>query len=366
MECEHDIIDADGHVVDQDKDLRNYLPAPWNEKDWTREYYLFPLTDGWMRGMSSRHKAEVPDAANWLSFLDESRIDQTILYPSNALFHGQIRNKGWAVAVAQAYNDWLYDCFGRQSDRLKGVALLPVQDIDAAVAELRRCVEDLGMVAGVIPSVMAPQVGLGGSRFDPLYAEAQRLDCPLAVHGGPASGLLDMFDSLAEARPLEHAMPQMVQIMSMINAGVYDRFPNLRVAYLECGTGWVPFMMDALDENWERRGRALAVKQRPATSSAAATSSSPARWTRRRCPTCWSGSAGTRCCGPRIIPTSGRARSSSTICRTSSRARTSARICVRRSCATTPNATTDSKAPAADDARPEKPTFRGARRTSDP
>ena len=79
MECEHAIIDADGHVVDQDKDLRRYLPAPWNEKDWTREYYLFPLTDGWMRGMSSRHKAEVPDAANWLSFLDESKIEQTIL-----------------------------------------------------------------------------------------------------------------------------------------------------------------------------------------------------------------------------------------------------------------------------------------------
>ncbi len=264
MECEHAIIDADGHVVDQDKDLRRYLPAPWNEKDWTREYYLFPLTDGWMRGMSSRHKAEVPDAANWLSFLDESKIEQTVLYPSNALFHGQIRNKSWAVAVAQAYNDWLYDCFGRQSNRLKGVALLPVQDIDAAVAELRRCVEDLGMVAGVIPSVMAPLVGLGGSRFDPIYAEAERLDCALAVHGGPVAGLgLDIFESLAEARPLEHAMPQMVQMMSMINAGVYDRFPNLRVAYLECGTGWVPFMMDALDENWERRGHALAVKQRP-------------------------------------------------------------------------------------------------------
>ncbi len=264
MECEHDIIDADGHVVDQDKDLRNYLPAPWNEKDWTREYYLFPLTDGWMRGMSSRHKAEVPDAANWLSFLDESKIEQTVLYPSNALFHGQIRNKGWAVAVAQAYNDWLYDRFGRQSDRLKGVALLPVQDVDAAVGELRRCVEELGMVAGVIPSVMAPLVGLGSSQFDPIYAEAERLDCALAVHGGPVAGLgLDMFESLAEARPLEHALPQMVQMMSMIHSGVFDRFPNLRVAYLECGTGWVPFMMDALDENWERRGRALAVKQRP-------------------------------------------------------------------------------------------------------
>ena len=87
--------------------------------------------------------------------------------------------------------------------------------------------DELGMVAGVIPAVMAPLVGLGGSQFDPLYAEAERLGCPLAVHGGPVTGLgLDMFESLAEARPLEHAMPQMVQIMSMINAGVYDRFPT--------------------------------------------------------------------------------------------------------------------------------------------
>lgn len=264
MELDYGIIDADGHVVDQDKDLRRYLPEPWCHKDWTREYYFFPLTDGWMRGMSSRHKAEVPDADNWLSFLEESNIEQTVLYPSNALFHGQIRNKGWAVAVARAYNDWLHDCFGRRSDRLKGVALLPVQDIDAAVTELRRCVEELGMVSGVIPSVMAPLVGLGGSQFDPLYAEAERLDCPLGVHGGPVTGLgLDIFESLAEARPLEHTMPQMMQIMSMVNSGVFDRFPKLRVAYLECGTGWVPFMMDALDENWERRGHALAVQQRP-------------------------------------------------------------------------------------------------------
>lgn len=264
MQAGHEIIDADGHVVDQDKDLRHYLPAPWREKDWTREYYFFPLTDGWMRGMSSRHKAEVPDAANWLSFLDEAGIAQTVLYPSNALFHGQIRNVSWAVAVAQAYNDWLYDSFCRQSERLKGVALLPVQDVEAARKELHRCVTHLGMVAGVIPSVMAPLVGLGRGEFDPLYAEAQGLDCALAIHGGPVTGFgLDIFESLAEARPLEHAVPQMVQMMSMIYGGVFDRFPKLRVAYLECGTGWVPFMMDSLDENWERRGHAIACKQRP-------------------------------------------------------------------------------------------------------
>ena len=120
MEFEHDIIDADGHVVDQDKG-----PAPVSARSLGREGLdpgVLPVSPHRRldAGMSSRHKAEVPDAANWLSFLDDSKIDQTILYPSNALFHGQIRHKGWAVAVAQAYNDWLYDSFGRQSDRLKG------------------------------------------------------------------------------------------------------------------------------------------------------------------------------------------------------------------------------------------------------
>jgi hypothetical protein len=122
MLADHPIIDADGHVVEQDRELRAYLPSPWREKDWTREYSFFPLTDGWMRGMSSLHEAEVPDAPNWLSFLDEAGISATVLYPSNGLFHGQIRNVQWAVGVARAYNDWLYDRFSRQSPRLKGVA----------------------------------------------------------------------------------------------------------------------------------------------------------------------------------------------------------------------------------------------------
>ena len=61
-------------------------------------------------------------------------------------------------------------------------------------------------------------------------------------------------------------MPQMVQMMRMINSGVFDRFPKLRVAYLECGTGWVPFMMDRLDYEFDSifgvaaRGR---LKKRP-------------------------------------------------------------------------------------------------------
>ena len=57
----------------------------------------------------------------------------------------------------------------------------------------------------------------------------------------------------------------MIQMTNMIFQGVFELFPQLRVAYLEAGAGWVPFMMDRLDEDFERRGKKWAprLKKRP-------------------------------------------------------------------------------------------------------
>jgi predicted TIM-barrel fold metal-dependent hydrolase len=54
---------------------------------------------------------------------------------------------------------------------------------------------------------------------------------------------------------LEHPLPLMIQMTNMIFQGVFELFPQLRVGYLEAGAGWVPFMMDRLDEDFERRGK---------------------------------------------------------------------------------------------------------------
>ena len=169
-----------------------------------------------------------------------------------------IQDPDWAVAVCRGYNSWLDAAYRRVDPRLVGVALLPLQDVDAAVKELRRSVTELGMVGGMLPANsanMGVRSPLGDELFWPLYEEAQRLDVPLAVHGAPSVGLgIDFNRSVTFANVLEHPLSVMIQLASMFLEGVFDEFPDLRIAYLEANTVWMPYMMDRMSGK-KRRGR---------------------------------------------------------------------------------------------------------------
>ena len=88
----------------------------------------------------------------------------------------------------------------------------------------------------------------------PVYETAQKLGALLAVHAAPTQGIgVDAFDRLIEVRALSHGFGQMIQMTSMIYNGVYDQFPKLKVAYAEAGCGWVPYLMERLDMEYEHR-----------------------------------------------------------------------------------------------------------------
>ena len=169
-----------------------------------------------------------------------------------------VQDPDWATAVCRGYNNWLDATYRQVDPRLVGVALLPLQDVDAAVKELRRSVTKLGMVGGMLPANsanMGVRSPLGDEMFWPLYDEAQRLDVPLAVHGAPSVGLgFDFNRSVTFANVLEHPLSVMIQLASMFLEGVFDEFTTLRVAYLEANTVWMPYMMDRMSGK-KRRGR---------------------------------------------------------------------------------------------------------------
>ena len=142
--------------------------------------------------LAQRLRRDNPDAEMWLSFLDDCGIERTILYPTAGLATGLIQDNTWAVAVCRAYNNWLCEHYHQRSPRLRGVALLPVQDPAAAAQELRRAVTELGCPAGLLPASTVLNKGYGHEYFWPLYAEAQRLDVPLGVHGAPSRGIADV------------------------------------------------------------------------------------------------------------------------------------------------------------------------------
>jgi len=81
-----------------------------------------------------------PGPEGWVRFLDELGLDAAVLYPTAGLAFGKMIDVDLAVGTARAYNDWLYDSYLKRDQRLKGIALIPLQDPDAAVAELRRAV----------------------------------------------------------------------------------------------------------------------------------------------------------------------------------------------------------------------------------
>ncbi|MBI4489657.1 MAG: amidohydrolase, partial [Deltaproteobacteria bacterium] len=153
-----------------------------------------------------------------------------------------------------------------QSPRLKAAALLPVQEPAEAARELRRAKTDLGLVAGLLPAVTVLHKGYGHRNFDPIFEEAERLDMPLAMHGAPSRGMgFDFFDKFIQVHTLEHPFAILIQFTNMVFEGVFERFPRLRVAFLEAGSGWLPYMMDRMDEEFEKpyRFQAPLLKKKP-------------------------------------------------------------------------------------------------------
>ena len=224
------IIDADGHVMELDEQLQDYIGSPYKDLEWHRSYSFWPglNMDGYLRALRKAGGwaggGTGPNAQHWLDFLDKNNIELTVLYPTQGLTHGAIQDRDWAVILARAYNDWLHDRFMSVSQRLVGVALLPVQDIGEAVKELRRCVTELGMVGGVLPSVTVAGKLFSGSEYYPLWEEAQRLDVPISPHGGLSSPNLglDLASNFTVAHCLEHAFALMRQMVSMIFEGVFE------------------------------------------------------------------------------------------------------------------------------------------------
>ena len=251
-------IDADGHIVEGDRELLQFLPAPFKNREDLLSFPFFPTLDGFHRQArrvadgKGRYIAKA-SLKEWQEFLDEDQIAWSVLYPTAGLTFGLVRDRDWACAVAAGYNNFLYETFTKPEKRLKGMALIPLQSIADAVKELRRAVTDLGFVGAVLPAVGLRQP-LGDESYFPVYEAAQELGALLAVHAAPTQGIgVDSFDRLIEVRALSHGFGQMIQMTSMVYNGVYDKFPRLNVAYAEAGCGWVPYLMERLDMEYEHR-----------------------------------------------------------------------------------------------------------------
>ena len=251
-------IDADGHVLENTDRIRERLASPYDK------YYtvkpvgtgsLIAPDDGAPRGLA-KLGGTIDNTATWVEMMAKGNLEKAILYPTNCLAAGMIRDPDAAVALCHSYNDWLGEDFCDPNQGLLGMALLPTQDAGEAATEVRRA-KDLGLV-GVIFAADGPHL-LGHRRYDPVYQAAADEDLPVGVHASgmnladTGTGAAD-FPKFIQAHSISHPFGIIRQFTSMMFEGVFERFPTVRFGFLECGGTWAPWYLDRLDEEFEHRG----------------------------------------------------------------------------------------------------------------
>jgi uncharacterized protein len=236
------VIDADGHVFEDNVAIYARMDEPYRNEQQFPGQSPFPQLDH-----MHLPRGKTPPGAfdlrvkrlEWLQFAQDLGIEAAVIYPTYALGYGRIQNPHWANAATRAYNDWVTEVYCSNDSPLKAMALIPMQDPVLAAAELRRAVNVLGT-----PGAMLPSTGLrhylGDEEYWPVYEVANELGCTLAVHGGAHQDLgLDRMRTFPPVHALGHPFGIMANFASMVFNGVFERFPNIRFAFLEAGVSWL-------------------------------------------------------------------------------------------------------------------------------
>ncbi|HZO08089.1 MAG TPA: amidohydrolase family protein [Myxococcota bacterium] len=200
------------------------------------------------------------DPRRYLAENEQDGVFGSVIYPSEGLVIFSVPNTEIVTAAMRAYNDWLAEFCAEDPSRLKGLAMLNVDEVDEAVAELER-VARLGL-AGALVTVKPPAWAPFRSRaYDALWAAAQDLSLPLSLHvatdrgdprGGDAAFTLDVKNvPPAVFINKDHQVRQ--ALADLILEGVFERFPRLRVGSVEHELGWIPFFLAQMDYTYTDR-----------------------------------------------------------------------------------------------------------------
>ena len=228
--------------------------------------------DGWgslsqvYGDVQSRYAEDIErgfDAVAQLKAMDKEGVDVGLLFPSRGLFANSYEDMDpeFATAIAQAYNNWMAEFCQADPSRMYGAGMVAIQDIGQAVKEARRGVKELGFRA-VFLRAASPRKGVyyHQSSFDSLWAEMEELGVPVVFHEGVPSYMPNTLsgrfgnDEMSLSKTA-FVLEQLVAVEAMTLGGVLERFPKLKVAFLEGNGSWLPFWLWRLDEIYDYTGK---------------------------------------------------------------------------------------------------------------
>ena len=196
--------------------------------------------------------------------LDPLDVEFGILQVLDLFIFSQ-QNLEFGAAIQRAINDWQLAFWSDRDPRLKASILAGQDDTQLAIAEIERCAKIGRYVQiNVCPRANEP---LGRRRYWPIYARAQELGLPLGIHVGGYGGHAPTGGGWPSYYAEEHqsnAHTMAAQLTSLVLEGVPERFPKLKIVFIEGGFGWIPSATWRMDQHFETLPQRGAASQAPA------------------------------------------------------------------------------------------------------
>ena len=187
--------------------------------------------------------------------LDIDGIDVSILYPTVGLLLYSVPDSDLVTSSFGTYNDWLAEFCKPFPNRLKGIAMLNLDDVPSGVKELERCAK-MGLPGAMI-AVYPPEArSYDKPEYERLWAAAQDLDIPLSLHVGtirPNPGVEVDFESTTATQMSNNDHWVRMSLGNMIFSGVFERYPKLQIGAIETELAWIPHFLDRIDYNYTQR-----------------------------------------------------------------------------------------------------------------
>ena len=196
--------------------------------------------------------------------MDAMGIHYMVVFPTPMLVLGMHQQADIEAAVGTAYNRWLVEQILPEDDRIKALLYLPFNEPEACVKVVERFADSPGVIGFTVTSSRFRAVH--HDAYMRLYSAIQETGKPLSFHSGFHWGdqSMQQCNRFISMHALSFVHFNLVHMTNWIINGLPERFPKLKVAWIESGLAWVPYLMQRLDSEYMMRSsEAPLLKRRP-------------------------------------------------------------------------------------------------------
>ena len=209
------------------------------------------------------------EAPGRLQFMDQERVDASVLYPSLALlWEPEVFDTKLCDAYCRAYNRWITEFCADSGGRLIPIAHIFLGDVDLAVKELEHAVREGARGAFVAPHTITRKPH-GHPDHNPFWAKAVELDVPVGIHPTlepmppMAATHFDGMRGQTWYFVVMSCIAVQAAFTTLFQYGVFDTFPQLKIVILESSAGWISSWLDRMDAKFVSVGHHSRLKRCP-------------------------------------------------------------------------------------------------------